>query len=839
METWLPVAIIAVLATSSILSLTFFYLNTTYRQPYLLAWGVAFASHALRNVCLLVNIASGSASRLLLGLEQVFVLVSASLLLYGAILFAQSRFPRSLVAAIFASLGWIPIAIATDLPRMALYTPTYVLLGSMQILCGIILYRQRVGRGGLGCNVASFALVLWGTHQLDYPFLRHISWFAPWGFLIGAVLALTVALGIIIMFFEVLQAQKRAHEDKFKAVLKTAMDGFWLVDSVGRIMEVNEAYCRMSGYNEHELLSMSIADLEANESLEGITEHLHKGWVQGHDRFESRHRRKDGSILEVEVSFQFIAKDAGFFSVFVRDITERKRTAELLIQERNDLTILLDALPTPIFYKSLDNRVIRANQIWFSTLGLDKSVIGIPLNLILPEELARKFQQDDMDLIASGELRHTVTELVQTPHGSRMFMTHRLPQKTLRGEIVGIVCIAIDITELQQARVSAETATRAKSEFLANMSHEIRTPLNGVLGMLQLMETTALDAEQKEYLLAAIQSSRRLTRLLSDILDLSRIEAGKLVVQDRDFEVSGLKESVLELFSPTAKSKGLSLQCVIGEQLPPKLAGDEIRIRQILFNLVGNAIKFTETGHVRVEVSQLNMPDQSQVRLLFCVSDTGIGIPDDVLKDIFEPFSQVEGAYTRRFQGAGLGLSIVRKLIKIMEGELCIESSVGEGTAVYFTLPFKHPNPPQEEDARVRAVAQAPERPLRVLLAEDDRVSMISCKRMLEKLGHEISAASDGQQALQLLAEGDFDLVLMDIQMPVMDGMEATKSIREQSRFSAKWRIPIVAMTAYAMTGDRERFLEAGMNDYVAKPMEIEALKAVIARVMAEAQGDK
>ncbi|MBF0513710.1 MAG: PAS domain S-box protein [Desulfovibrionaceae bacterium] len=387
---------------------------------------------------------------------------------------------------------------------------------------------------------------------------------------------------------------------------------------------------------------------------------------------------------------------------------------------------------------------------------------------------------------------------------------------------------------IQSAMRQAEAASKAKSEFLANMSHEIRTPMNGILGMLQLLDMTSLDGEQKEYILAAIKSSKRLTRLLSDILDLSRIEAGRLALEETEFEMANQRQSVLEVFSAIAAQKGVGLDFFVDGQVPPALIGDKARLRQIIFNLVGNAIKFTEKGGVRVDVSRLDAPCDNCLRVLFTVKDTGVGIPEERLGDIFEPFVQAEGSYTRRFQGAGLGLSIVRRLVKLMGGDLSIDSAAGEGTTVYLSLPFKLSDARSGQPGPVAAPAPAPaDARRRILFADDDTVSLLAGKRMLEKSGYFVVTAVNGQEALERFAGQEFDLILMDVQMPVLDGVEATKRIRASG--SPRAGIPIVAMTAYAMSGDKEKFLAAGMDGYLSKPVEMEELGKIL-RAMLDKQ---
>ena len=493
---------------------------------------------------------------------------------------------------------------------------------------------------------------------------------------------------------------------------------------------------------------------------------------------------------------------------------------------------------------SLRYLMVNDEYLRLTGIGSHYDVVGktdgdLLADIVTPEDLRRYTETDRQALeLPRGEVLTLEERYVWDDGRERFFQTKKFPvfdDDTPRP--VGVANLTTEITEvkriqgrLAKEKARAEAASRAKNEFLANMSHEIRTPLNGINGMMQLLQTTDLDREQEEYVDMAVRSTGRLTRLLTDILDISRIEAGKLEFLRQEFRVRDLTQSVSELFDVTHSQKGVPLLCRIDPDTPDVLVGDEARIRQILFNLVGNAFKFTEQGSITLEIYPVFSPQQDQRRIVFSVHDTGIGIPEDKLRNLFTPFAQVETAYNRNYQGAGLGLAIVRRLATLMGGHIVMDTVPGEGTSAHVVLPFDSPKAAREGQDSAPGSAVNALGPLRVLLVEDDQSNRFFMEKLLEKAGATTVTAGNGSEALEFWESENFDCILMDIQMPVMDGVEATKHIRS-SQTGAKARIPIIALTSYAMTGDREKFLAAGMDAYLGKPVQFADLLQVLTTV--------
>ncbi len=519
-----------------------------------------------------------------------------------------------------------------------------------------------------------------------------------------------------------------------------------------------------------------------------------------------------------------------------RDVTEERLAEQGLKESHERMLKILDGIDADIYVSGIEtDEVLFMNAHMREHFG--ELAAGSKCHKAFRDEPEPcSFCPKGKMVDAAGKPVDTIICERFNPLTRRWYLNHDRAIEWLEGKLVHMH-MAADITdlksmeeELKVAMVEAETANIAKNEFLANMSHEIRTPLNGLLGMLQLLQLTSLVDDQRDYLDTAVTSGQNLLQILNDILDLSKIESGMLEFDDQELELGEILESVVSVFRHQAESRGLEITWHIDESLPRHFLADKGRMRQILFNLVGNATKFTKQGSIRVEGYPIARPlKDGRTQLYFSVSDTGIGIPDDKIERIFDPFTQVDGSFSRKYQGTGLGLGIVRRLVTLMGGNIAVISEEEKGTTIVFTLAVQSASPSRlPRSVEMKGDIGG----LDILVAEDEHVNRIVAKRLLGKLGHTVTCVESGEKAVEILRTETFDCVLMDIQMPGMDGMETTRVLRKE----LKIEMPIVALTAHAMKGDRKRFIESGMDGYMAKPFDMNELQDELFRVMTEAR---
>ncbi len=516
----------------------------------------------------------------------------------------------------------------------------------------------------------------------------------------------------------------------------------------------------------------------------------------------------------------------------------RKSEADLE-EARRRLEMLFENAPVGYFVVNTEGLIQAANRHGAALLEADQDRLAQkPFVVYLHRDYHATFFQHVHTVFRQGSSQSAEMQIV-TRSGRLLWGRFESVLNHRAGGGEECFMTVSDITDRKRveddlivAKEEAVSADRAKGTFLANMSHEIRTPMNGILGMTELALATELTDEQKGYLEAVYESGKSLLTIIDDVLDLSRIEAEKLPLEHTPFHVRELCSSVEALFRPLVKEKGLQLYVNVDPVLPSHLVGDENRIRQVLVNLIGNAVKFTDRGHVALRASGKPLSDGT-LDVTFEVADTGIGIASEERRKIFESFTQGNSAYTKEYRGTGLGLTISRQLARLLGGQIYFDSSPGAGSHFFFSVPLPIADDPlpeygnREDD---RAVVPGDAVSAHILVAEDNAVNVLVLRTILEKAGAEVTCVSNGRDALDSLRSGRYDLVLMDISMPGMDGIEATKTIRRGTMEGVNTSVPIVAITAHAMKGDREAFIEAGMNDYIGKPFTRSTVLAAVAR---------
>ena len=631
---------------------------------------------------------------------------------------------------------------------------------------------------------------------------------------------------------------------RYREVINNARDIILFIDLKGNIIEANKAAVEAYGYTYEELCSMNIRGIRETwgYTKQQLDRANHEGLF-----FEATHRRKDGTTFEAEVRSQGtdIGKERIIFSV-VRDITERKNAEKKVLENQLKYRLLFMNMETGYAYYKLvydenhvpnDLIVVEVNTAFKKYFNFeDIKVEGKSYKTLFPSsiEIVLETIKNNLHKLISGSCVRIDEVYSHTYHKWFSFAIYSPRENE-------IVTILTDITQAKMAKQNliiakekAESANKAKSEFLANMSHEIRTPINGIVGMIDLTLLTELDEEQRDNLVTAKNCANSLLKIINDILDFSKMEAGKMTIEKYSFDIKKLLEEMLKAHIPVIDEKGIKFYFSFSPKIPQFLIGDPNRIRQVLDNLMSNAIKFTQQGSITLEV-QLTEIQGDEVILRFSVSDTGIGIDSKDIPSLFQSFSQIEEPFTKKYGGTGLGLAICKKLVEMMGGTIGVESHKNQGSTFYFNLKFETGY--HEEKVNELAEITPSGHCLNILLAEDDPISQKVILKMLHEQGHHVDAANDGLEVLDLYNKKNYDVILMDIQMPKMNGVEAMQKIREKE--GAERHTPIIALTAYALNGDRERFLSLGMDDYITKPLQMKELFYVLEKVTSRKDNEK
>ena len=681
-----------------------------------------------------------------------------------------------------------------------------------------------------------------------------------------------------------LSAEKLNNHIKFSESLMNAIPNpVFYKDISGRYIGCNNAFETFVGKKSEEIIGKTVYEIApAGIAMKYEEKDLDLFRNPGRQTYEWQVKCSDGTLRDVifnKATFTNVEGEiVGLIGVTL-DITERKQMEMAMNAWKEELQTILDAVPALIYYKDSENRIIRANKLWFETLGLSEDmVIGKRMSEYLPEKIVANFYKQDVEVVKTGKPLKDWQEVMALGNETVYFLTSKYPYRNAEGDIIGVIGFSRDITKRRQAEEellkakawaeersqAAESANRAKSVFLATMSHEIRTPMNGVIGLTDLLLATDMTDIQRNYLDNLRYSAYSLLDIINDILDLSKIEADRLELETIEFNLSEMIERTSMMMLHKCREKGIALITEIGPDVPKIVIGDPVRIRQIILNLLGNALKFTEKGKIKIvgannyspipqnvgannysPVPKEQMPIRPYCDLIISVEDTGIGIPADKLDTIFESFTQAEGSTTRKYGGTGLGLTISKRLAEMMNGTITVESTPGHGTcfSVNLLLPIADnqsplpPAPPRNGEGSLLFTPPALSGKGggglgNILIAEDNPINMLVIRSHLAKMGFHIIEAVNGKEAVEKYTENAVDLIFMDIHMPEMNGFEATRKIREYE--AGNKHTPIIALTADAFSDDKNKCLSEGMDFYLSKPFGPEEIVNVIQRFMSD-----
>jgi PAS domain S-box-containing protein len=621
-------------------------------------------------------------------------------------------------------------------------------------------------------------------------------------------------------------------QERFRGAFLHSGIGIALVSTEGKFLDVNPAFCRYVGYSEKELCAKDFQVLTHPDDLEGDLDQVTRmlaGEIETYS-MEKRYRHKDGHLLWAFLSVSLVRDDEGHpvhFISQIQDVTERHRANEELRISRERLRLATSAGGIGTWDYDIPSGTLEWNDAAYAIYGVDPGSFqpdrSSALRFMHPEDVESTVSSLRECLLDGSKECRSEFRIVR-PDGEIRYL--RIGGEILRdseGRPERFVGVIIDLTPEKRALDAARAADQAKSDFLAMMSHEIRTPMNGMLGFAALLRSAGLDELQRSYLDTIDASGQRLLEVIDDILDLSRIEAGSLPIEYAGFEVRACVRDVFELLRPSALKKELQYEMSIAPDVPLGMLSDRGRLAQILTNLLGNALKFTDHGFVRLDVS-CDRADAGDYIWHFRVRDCGPGVPSEMLHRIFDPFFQASPSRLLRNNGSGLGLGISRHIAELLGGGIAVRNLEGGGAEFCATIRAESAEVAHIDPSGIAASLPA----CAVLVAEDNDVNRRLCGLQLRRLGCEPEFACTGKEAVEMARRGKFRAILMDVQLPELDGIDAARAIREEENNGH--RVPIIAMTANAMPQDRAKCLQAGMDDYLSKPVRIEALGATLAK---------
>lgn len=628
------------------------------------------------------------------------------------------------------------------------------------------------------------------------------------------------------------------HQALFEHVYKSAPIGIALVSVEGNWISVNPAAYKMFGYTEEELMAQPASDYIYSECINN-KENLFRSLDDTSSTIavEKQFLHKDGNHIWASMHVSLVRDDKDntplFFISQIVDITDSKVAEQKLQESIERYTSLKKYNHDAIISFSLEGKIINGNK-------MAEQLTGFKIPELIGTKISKLIGERNLSRILSSTSDYVVVEKtingIQHKDGHSVEVLATLAPIVIHDQNVGFYLIAKDMTEQKRLIIekeAAEKTNKAKSEFLAMMSHEIRTPMNGVIGMTDLILETELDEEQRDYVQIIKKSGTTLLNIINDILDFSKIESGRTELVEETFSLRTALSETMNMILSKALEKNIEVTTSVASDVPDQVHGDVTKLRQVLMNLLSNAIKFTPHGAVSISVQCLNHQGNSAL-IQFSVVDTGIGVPSEKVAHLFEPFYQVDHYMTRKVEGTGLGLAICKKLVQLMGGDIWYESNLkGPGSVFAFTVDFSF----QTKTTDIQDNGTAQQNPmtgneLRILIAEDNEVNQLVLKKMIEKLGYSSTTVQNGLEAVEAFKRDSYDMVFMDIQMPFMDGMDAVKVIKES--ISADKSPFIVAVTAHAIKGDRERYLGMGMDEYVSKPVSMQIISEIIDKFLAE-----